>query len=135
MWKIEGMIKERAARSKDGVGYVTGFSGRKYYCEADKAYRATNYLIQGESAMFFKVKMVALSQFLKGKKTKLINVIHDEFIFDLAVEERSLCPQILELIEDHTTYRVPIFANATISETNWAEKHPLSLGTETLVHT
>lgn len=123
LWKIEGMVKERGMRNR--VGYVDGLSKRRYYCEVKYAYRIANYLIQGESAMFFKSKMLAVHKFLEGKKSRLINVVHDEMIFDLHESEVALIPDLLACIEDHTTYRVPIFANAKISDTNWSEKRSI----------
>jgi DNA polymerase-1 len=119
-WKIEKLVIDRG--NKERIGYVDGFSGRRYYCETDAAYRILNYLVQGESAMFFKRKMLEIFKLLQSKQTKLSNVIHDEFIFDLHKDEEDLIPQILSTIEDLSTYRVPIFANAAISSTCWAEK-------------
>lgn len=124
-WKIERLVTQRAGKNKERIGYVDGLSKRRYYCEADAAYRILNYLVQGESAMFFKRKMLEVFQFLTHRKSKLINVIHDEMILDLHMEEEYLIPEIVSVIEDMTTYRVPIFANASISETNWADKHGL----------
>jgi DNA polymerase I len=119
-WRIEKLVLDRG--NKERIGYVDGLSGRRYYCETDAAYRILNYLVQGESAMYFKKKMIDVFQLLKGKQTKLINVVHDEFIFDLHKDEEDLIPQILSTIEDMSMFRVPIYANAAISETNWAEK-------------
>lgn len=114
LWDIAGRIAER--------GYVQGKSGRKYYCEKDKAYRASNYLIQGESAMLMKQMMCDVEAILKNFETKLINVIHDELIFDLHNNDLVLIKDIVETIEQPTGWRVPIYANASISETSWANK-------------
>ena len=125
MWRIEALVKERAIRSPERVGWVNGKSGRKYFCEADKAYRILNYLVQGESAMFFKRKMVELTALLAPTKSRISNIIHDEFIIDLHRDDDARIPDIVATIEDLTTYRVPIYANAAISSTNWAEKRSL----------
>jgi DNA polymerase-1 len=119
LWDVQKRIAER--------GYVLGKSGRKYHCEADKAYRASNYLIQGESAMLMKHMMVDIENLLVTHKTKLINIIHDEMIFDLNYAETHLIPSIVETIENcDNTWRVPIYANAAISDTNWAEKRKVT---------
>lgn len=119
LWDVQRVIRER--------GYVRGKSGRKYYCEKDKAYRASNYLIQGESAMLMKKMMVDVENFLAPTEGRLINVIHDEFIFDLNEEEEGLIPRIIQTIEQPEGFwRVPIFANASISSTNWAQKRKVT---------
>ena len=117
LWAVQNTINSR--------GYVTGKSGRRYFCEKDKAYRASNYLIQGESAMIMKKMMCDVDALLKGKKTTLVNIIHDEMIFQLHKDEEHLIGELLAVIEDLTTWRVPLYANAEISETSWAEKHKL----------
>jgi DNA polymerase I-like protein with 3'-5' exonuclease and polymerase domains len=75
--------------------------------------------------MFFKKKMIAIHKLLQGTKSALSNVVHDEFIISLHNDDVGMVPYIVAEIEDSNTFRVPIFANATISETNWAEKHSL----------
>lgn len=126
-WKIENLVRQRASTHPERVGYVDGLSGRRYLCEADAAYRILNYLVQGESAMYFKKKMLAVQPVLHGKRSTLINVIHDEFIFDMFPGEESLIPDLVKTIEDEAMFRVPIYANAAISSTNWAEKKAISL--------
>lgn len=118
LWDVAGRISER--------GYVAGKSGRKYYCEKDKAYRAANYLIQGESAMLMKQMMSDVETGLLNFKTKLINVIHDELIFDLHHDEMVLVRELTDTIESSTDWRVPIYANAAISESSWARKIKIS---------
>jgi DNA polymerase-1 len=125
-WKIENLVRNRAVTSPERVGYVDGLSGRRYFCEADAAYRILNYLVQGESAMYFKKKMLAVQPVLRGKQTKLINCVHDELIFELYKDEEPLIQELMSVIEDMSMFRVPIYANAAISETNWAEKHAIN---------
>lgn len=118
IWDVQNRIAQR--------GFVQGKSGRKYYCERDKAYRATNYLIQGEAAMLMKKMIVDVEGFLAPRSSKLINIIHDEFIFDLYGYELDLIQGLLDTVEQLEGWRVPIFANAAISDTNWAEKRKLT---------
>lgn len=124
LWDVQRRISE--------VGYVSGKSGRRYYCEKDKAYRASNYLIQGESAMLMKKMMVDVETYLhRDYKSRLINIIHDEFIFDLSNEDFrrsdvSIIKEILMTIEQLEGWRVPIYANASISDSSWADKRKLT---------
>lgn len=117
LWDVQRKIAE--------CGYVTGKSGRKYYCYRKAAYKASNYLIQGEAAMLMKKMMIDVEGYLHGRMTQLINVIHDELIFDLYETDQDCIEGIMGCIEQPEGWRVPIFANASISETNWAEKKKL----------
>jgi len=115
LWDVQKVIAER--------GYVQGKSGKKYYCDKLKAYRASNYLIQGESAMLMKRMMIDVEKLLSGKMSKLVNVIHDELIFDLHNSDIDFVTEIVKTIEQPEGYwRVPIYANASISDSCWANK-------------
>lgn len=119
LWDVQNRIAQR--------GYVKGKSGRKYYCEANAAYRAANYLIQGESAMLMKRMMIDVEKYLEDRVTVLVNVVHDEFIFDLYKTDEDCIKGIMDVIEMPVGYwRVPIYANAAISSTNWSEKRKVS---------
>lgn len=115
LWDVQRRISER--------GYVSGKSGRKYYCDKTKAYVASNYLIQGESAMLMKTMMIDIEGYLSTTSSRLINVIHDEFIIDLYTSDELLIPEILTVIEQPEGWRVPIYANAAITHTSWADKN------------
>lgn len=118
LWDVQRRIAER--------GYVTGKSGRRYHCDKLFAYKASNYLIQGEAAMLMKRMMIDVEAFLSDKMSQLINVIHDEFLFDLNETDLEFVSQIVTTIEQTEGWRVPIYANASISDTSWAEKKKLS---------
>lgn len=118
LWDVQSRIR--------ATGFVFGKSGREYKCPSEFAYRAANYLIQGEAAMLMKEMMCDVEELLAPTKSKLVNVIHDEFIFDLAEEDVSLIPKIVSTIERPEGWRVPIYANASISSTNWAEKRKVT---------
>lgn len=114
IWDVQKRIMD--------TGYVFGKSGRRYHCEKDRAYVASNYLIQGESAMLLKQMITNIRSVLKPYNTRLVNVIHDEMIFDLHHAEHRLIPLLHSTIERPGEWRVPIYANVDISNTNWAEK-------------
>lgn len=121
IWRVEDLIRKR--------GYVKDVFGRKYPCEADVAYRAVNYVIQGCSAGIFKTALIKLDEYLRQNnlKTRLINLIHDEFIFELHESEMEIMPRLQEIVEDFHQFRVPIYANAALSQHSWADKEELQL--------
>lgn len=118
IWDVQTRIAER--------GFVEGKSGRRYWCPKNTAYVATNYLIQGESAMIMKDMMISVEQLLSGKMSQLVNVIHDEFIIDLHENELTFVQDIVSVIERPDRWRVPIYANAAISDTCWADKRKIT---------
>lgn len=124
VWKVENLVRDRAYKSPERVGWIQDMYGARYYCPADKAYRILNYLVQGCSANLFKEGMVRVHHLLADRRSCAINLVHDEHIIDIHKEEKHLIPEMLSLIEDHPQYRVPIFANAYLSTSNWAEKQP-----------
>lgn len=118
IWDVQNRICER--------GYVVGKSGRRYYCDRKTAYVATNYLIQGESAMLMKQMMIDVEKLLEFTGSSLINIVHDEFLISLSEDDLDFIPKILATIEQLEGWRVPLFANAAISDTNWASKRKLT---------
>lgn len=121
IWLVEGLVRQR--------GFVKDVFGRRYPCEPDAAYRGVNYVIQGCSAGIFKTALVKISKFLQDNsfKTRLINLVHDEFIFELHESEHHIMPELQRIIEDFQQFRVPIYANASIAEDNWSAKRDLHL--------
>lgn len=119
LWDVQTEVRRK--------GYVYDVYGRKYPCESDVAYRGANYLIQGCSAGLAKKTLVALHTFLAPYKSRLCNVVHDEFVIDLHNDEEHLIQKLVAIIEDHHEFRVPIYANAAITSTNWAEKKDITL--------
>lgn len=107
------------------VGYVQDIFGRKYTTPKNESYKGVNYLIQGCAAGVIKKAMIGINQLLHGKKSNLLLTIHDELVIEIHKEEEALVPQIVQVMEDRTTFRVPILVNIERTTTNWAEKVPI----------
>jgi DNA polymerase-1 len=93
-------------------GYVETLSGRRRYFpdlnsanqnirgNAERA--AINTPIQGTAADMIKLAMIRIDRLLRGKpyQSKMLLQVHDELVFDLAVEEQDeLVPKILHLMK------------------------------------
>ena len=105
------------------MGYVKDVFGRKYTTPKDEAYKGVNYLIQGCAAGIIKRAMTNIHERLKGTKSNLLLTIHDELVVEIHKdEEATLVPEIVRLMEDRTTFRVPILVNVEKTTSNWAEK-------------
>lgn len=86
--------------------------------------QAVNYKIQGEAADIFKVAAVRIHAILKGKKSKLVNFVHDEVQLYIHKEEFDLLPLIKTAMEDFH-YSVPLVVETEYSKTSWGEKKEL----------
>jgi len=114
------------------VGYVTDVFGRKYTTPRDEAYKGVNYLIQGCAAGIIKKAMIEIDQLLLDKKSNILLTIHDELVIEIHKEEEDLVPQIVRIMEDRTTFRVPITINVEKTTTSWAEKESVPLESPTV---
>lgn len=106
-------------------GFVTNPFGRRYYIPRDKGYRCLNYLCQGTSAELIKRGMVKVWKFLRegGYKAKILLQVHDEIKVSMPrSEQQELVPKIIELLEDRTSFFVPITVDAECVTRRWSQK-------------
>lgn len=106
-------------------GYVTNPFGRRYYIPYKFGYKALDYMCQGTSADQLKKAMVDIWCWLReeGLKTKLIKTIHDELGFEIPhKEERKVVPKIIEIMQDLTSYFVPITVGIDVAPKRWSQK-------------
>lgn len=116
-------------------GYVKNFYGRRRRLTYNEAYKAVNALIQGWAADYIKHQMVKAFKFLLAYKykTRMINVVHDEVIFENHATEKHILAKLRWLLSDFDTYRVPITAGIEKGNPSWGEKiEPDDLGFEAL---
>jgi DNA polymerase-1 len=127
MTKVKHAIMNRTFKTPvegEFLGYVTDIFGRKYTCPKTEAYKAVNYLIQGCAAGVIKNAMVEIDILLENKKSNLLLSIHDELVFEIHKEELFLIEKIKNIMEDNSTFRVPITVNVESTETSWDLKCP-----------
>jgi len=118
---FEEVIKEVAS-----TGGIVNHYGRYCPVERNKPYTGVNYKIQGTAADFLKLKMFQVSQYLKGRNTKLLMTIHDELVFEVPKHERHVVADLVKIMEDRTTFSVPLTCSVSIGK-NWREKKKLSI--------
>ncbi len=103
-------------------GYVTNRFGRRYYIDADDAYRGVNYLIQGTSADIVKNRMIDVSRFLRDHDSDLIVQVHDELVFYVADhEEHWIVKKLKEIIEERCI-KTFLPTEVTKGFPSWAQK-------------
>ena len=113
-WAVPRKILER--------GYVKDVFGRIYTCDKKMSYRAVNYLIQGCAAGVLKEAMIKVHRLLANTKSNILLTIHDELVVEIHKDEEVLIKQIKKMMEDYTTFRVPITVNVSKTATSWADK-------------
>ena len=97
-----------------------------FWMEARAQRQGVNFLIQGTAADLFKIAVVRIHNLLKGKKSKLVNFVHDEVQIYLHKSEMDLLPQIKKAMESWT-FSIPILAEFSYSDSSWGEKKGLHL--------
>lgn len=119
-------IKQFLEETREKVandGFIRMWSGRiKHYNDPKKeAYKGVNALIQGGCADIMKSKLPELHEFLKPYKSRIVNLIHDEFSLEIHESEEFLVPQIKELLTIRS-FNVTIDCDIKYSTTCWADK-------------
>lgn len=96
--------------------------GDKYRWMISRAKRqGTNYLIQGTAADVFKIAVVRVHELFKGKKSYMVNFVHDEIQSYIHKDEFYLLKDMKKVMEDFD-FIVPLVADFGYSTTNWADK-------------
>lgn len=105
-------------------GYVHNHFGRRYYVsDVGKAYKLANYVVQGTAADALKKAVIALDEYLKDKKSKMVIPIHDEIQFDIYRGEEWMIDHLLKIMQDAFNWcLIPVTAGVEVTTTNWSEK-------------
>ena len=116
---IEGTARQRIR--DEGEAYVITPMGRKLYSDKYKEYTLMNYLIQSHAAEVFKKNLLLLDA--AGFGDYLILPVHDEVVMDVPADSSADILREAELVmNDDTTYSVPITWSGEIMQTSWGAK-------------
>lgn len=106
----------------EGRAYIKTGLGKPITVEADKEYTAMNFLIQGTAAEIFKVALLRLAA--AGFGEYLMIPIHDEIVMEVPEEEAErVLAEAIEVMNDFTTYRIPITWSGDIMRRSWNDKY------------
>lgn len=126
------LVKQTTRELKEELlyfGYVTNPFGRRYHIPSRFGYKSLNYMCQGTSADLMKLGMVKIWNWLQenGLKSKIIMTVHDEIVIEVPqVEEKILIPKIIELMEDHNSFFVPMTVSVDVVSKRWSKKKKLN---------
>ena len=91
--------------------------------EIDKR-RALNYLIQSTTSDVVLERACRIDEYLKGKKSFISHIVHDEIVIDLCNEEREIVSKIKEIFADTRLGKYMVNLSAGL---NYLDMNELSL--------
>jgi DNA polymerase I-like protein with 3'-5' exonuclease and polymerase domains len=128
--RIRTYIDTLSAEARQ-YGYITNRFGRKLRIDADKPYKAVNYMVQGSAASLLKNRMVACEKLIAdwrsrlGKRVYLVLSIHDEIVFECKAShlEHWMIRSIKTTMEDHSgNFNIPTTCGVDLTYGNWTQK-------------
>lgn len=88
-YKVEKVLKKYYNSGKIKTPF-----GREIECDDG---HALNYILQSTTSDLVLDQVMKINKILEGKKSRIVFLIHDSFVLDLAQEERSLISEIKEI--------------------------------------
>jgi DNA polymerase I len=109
-------------------GYTTDAYGYHRWLDERESYKAMNTKLQGSAAHKAKEGMVHVyrEEQLGRGSLGIIMQVHDDVVYESDGDPRT-DKRVLELLEDHKTFRVPITADLKGSDKNWQDKVSIKL--------
>ncbi len=105
--------------------YIRDINARNQMVRGGAERNAINAPIQGTAADMIKIAMIGIQKMLEEKKskTKLLLQVHDELVFDLALDEADdLIPLVEEKMKSAIPMEIPILVESGTGK-NWLEAH------------
>lgn len=118
--KIKAFI-ESLPKIAERRGYSWGWTGRRYVCQPNYAYRMPNHVIQGGSADIVRLAMVKCDEYLEEKKVTdrawQFLQVHDELGFSLHKSVLDIAPDLMKIME--TVYPAALLPMACDPSFSW----------------
>lgn len=105
--------------------YIRDINARNQTVRSGAERNAINAPIQGTAADMIKIAMIEIQKLLRERnaKTKLLLQVHDELVFDLALDEKDeLVPLIEEKMKSAIPMEIPILVESGTGS-NWLDAH------------
>lgn len=125
--KMWDFTKEEEELAK-GFGYVVDAYGYHRWLDEDESYKAMNSKVQGSAAHKAKEGMVNVYREMQlgTGEVAIIMQVHDDVVYE-SDGDPEVDRRVLELLEDHSTFSVPIIADLKGSDKNWQDKEKITL--------
>lgn len=129
MPKLTHIIRHEAKVCEQRGYMMNAFGGHRFFDEGDERwYAGFNTRVQGTAAMQAKQGLINVYKELQLRDGVLacLLLIHDEIVYESDGDPRT-DRRVLELMQDLTSYKVPIVAEMSGSKTNWQDKEKIKL--------
>ena len=101
-------------------GFVRTAFGRKLPVDPEKAFAATNYLIQGTAADIMKIALLKTARYVDSVGGKICNIVHDQILFDEVDEVKG--EELRTIMEDfNLPSGIPLKADLQRSTVSWGD--------------
>lgn len=119
-------LKSQRIPTEAFAGFTTGFDGRRIYCNSEHLMMAV-YLQAGEAIIMKKALVLALNKIREESiPAYLINVVHDEMIFETTIEYSERVREITEWSIEEAgrllKLKCPMKGQGNVGR-NWMEVH------------
>ena len=122
-------ITRAIINTAESRGYIFNIMGRRCYIPQKLAYKAPNYLIQGGCGDIVKAAMIELDKYLADKKSRMILQIHDEILYEIALDEYDIIDELKNImINAYKHTHLPLTAGADFSFKSWHDKEGVNHG-------
>jgi len=119
--KIKQLVK-KIDSTLGSRGFIFNRLGRRYHLPKEQSYVGVNRWVQGTCSDMVKLASHNLHKLLTGKKSLLINQVHDEFQVEIHHTELYLVPMIKMCLETFPMVKVKMSVDADYSHIAWSEK-------------
>lgn len=129
MPKLTHIIRQEAREAEHRGYMMNAFGGHRFFEDGDERwYAAFNTRVQGTAGVKAKEGLVNVYKELQLRDGVLACelLIHDEIVYESDGDPRT-DRRVLELMQDLTSYKVPIVADMSGTKTNWQEKEKIKL--------
>lgn len=121
MPKVRDFNKAISDKAKN-TGWICNSFGAIYQLEKDYSYKALNCFVQGSSAHVTKKALVGCYNILKGMRSRVVLIIHDEICFYIHKEEMFLLDEIKEVMRAaYACKSLPMDVDVSTSEKSWGD--------------
>jgi DNA polymerase-1 len=127
--RMPGLQKYRmqVQRALRRDGFVVNEFLREYHGDPQLAYKFVNYVVQGSSGDHVKWKLTETRELRRQLKCHTLNTTHDDFVFELPIENVDGIPDLLKILRK-SPFKRDLELDVEYSLENLVELHPYKEG-------
>lgn len=120
---VKGFIR-RVVQRAETTGYIFNWAGRRsYFDKKEFCYKGPNSLIQGGCADVMKIATNQADDYLAGRKSRILMLVHDEILFEIHETEKHICPDLVSIMGNVYPHKhLHLSCSAEHSFKSWGDK-------------